>query len=156
MFISVSLTVVSLMSWNRACYSQDGSLGRVARRDSQADDDFLPLPESTELEDETSWWSRLKPTMPKFQAPQLTMPRLQKPKAPAWVKKANQNTRQAMVKTKEALISPWQSFGNSNEPRRTARQREKSSFWSRMFSADDEPRKPTTVAEFLQNPRPEY
>ncbi|MFO0913606.1 MAG: hypothetical protein U0795_11665 [Pirellulales bacterium] len=145
-FAYVSVVVVfgglAVLGGVRPATAQDDSLGRVARRDpAPANDDFLPLPSTGEKDDdESSWW---KPSMPK-----LSMPKIERPKTPTWVKKMNQNTREAVDKTKSAMTAPFQAQPKKQAPKRPARKEESQGFWSRMFGPE-EPKRPTTVEEFI-------
>jgi hypothetical protein len=131
--------------------AQDSSLGRIARRDpAPASDDFLPLPSSEAEDDGSSWW---KPSFPKISPPQLSMPKFERPKAPTWVKKMNQSTREAMSKTRSAMTAPFQSKPKNSTPKRSSRSAEKQGFWSRMFSAEPEVQRPTTVDEWIGGER---
>lgn len=149
-FAYVSIVVVlggwAVLGSVRPVAAQDESLGRVARRDpAPANDDFLPLPSTSEKDDdESSWW---KPSMPK-----LSMPKIERPKTPTWVKKMNQNTREAVDKTKSAMTAPFQAQPKK-QPKRPTRKEESPGFWSRMFGPE-EPKAPTTTSDFLRNARP--
>lgn len=135
--------------------SLDGPLQRVASR-NPIDDDFLPLPDEPATPEDT-WWNRWKPPMPKLQAPKmsmpkLTMPSMELPDPSGWVKKVNNGTRSAMTKTKRTLTAPWRAMSGS---KRTTRKKKEPGFWSRIFTVEEDP-PPSSVRDFLSQPRPGY
>jgi hypothetical protein len=104
----------------------------------------------------TSPWSWIR-------LPKITMPKIEMPKMPAdpfapiktSARKVSDGTKRAWEGTKELF-----TFGgakSADQPvARTASAAEPPSMWQRMFGgADEKSREPQTVAEFINQPRPE-
>jgi hypothetical protein len=107
-----------------------------------------------------------------FRLPKMKLPSMggasQKPSSdPSMMQRFGQGTKNFFSKTADVL-TPWD---NDKKPLPSTRstgvrrvypgspnavQEEKKSFFSSLFSSDDEPEKPRTVNGFLGQPRPKY
>jgi hypothetical protein len=92
--------------------------------------------------------------------PKITMPKIEMPKMPAdplkpikvSARKVSDGTKKAWEGTKELF-----TFGGKAEQpvARTASAAEPPSMWQRMFGGAEEERAPQSVAEWMNQPRPE-
>ncbi len=91
--------------------------------------------------------------------PKITMPKIEMPKMPAdplapiktSARKVGDGTKRAWEGTKELF-----TFGGSKTDQpvaRTASAAEPPSMWKRMFGAEEQPREPQSVAEWMNQPR---